>query len=67
MPSSRLIATGDGKDMVVREHIFDTIKNVFKLHGGVTIDTLVSPASILTSSYMILQTRGASYVPCATT
>lgn len=31
----------DGKNMVLREHIFDTIREVFKRHGGVTIDTPV--------------------------
>ena len=37
----------DGKDMVIREKIFKTITEVFKRHGGVTIDTLVNdPASI---------------------
>jgi hypothetical protein len=37
----------DGKDMVIREKIFGTISEVFKRHGGVTIDTLVNdPASI---------------------
>ena len=37
----------DGKDMVIREKIFSTISEVFKRHGGVTIDTLVNdPASI---------------------
>jgi histidyl-tRNA synthetase len=36
----------DGKDMVIREKIFSTISEVFKRHGGVTIDTLVNdPAS----------------------
>lgn len=36
----------DGKDMVIREKIFKTITEVFKRHGGVTIDTLVNdPAS----------------------
>jgi histidyl-tRNA synthetase len=29
----------DGIDMVIREQIFDTIKKVFKRHGGQTIDT----------------------------
>jgi len=32
----------DGKDMVIREKIFSTISEVFKRHGGVTIDTLVN-------------------------
>ena len=32
----------DGKDMVIREKIFSTITEVFKRHGGVTIDTLVN-------------------------
>lgn len=32
----------DGKDMVIREKIFNTISEVFKRHGGVTIDTLVN-------------------------
>lgn len=37
----------DGKDMVIREKIFSTISEVFKRHGGVTIDTLVNdPANI---------------------
>ncbi len=27
--------------MSVREHVFDTIKGVFKRHGAVTIDTPV--------------------------
>lgn len=31
----------DGKDMVIREKIFNTISNVFKRHGAVTIDTSV--------------------------
>ena len=31
-----------GEDMVIREKIFQTIANVFKRHGGVTIDTLVT-------------------------
>lgn len=31
----------DGKDMVIREKIFNTIANVFKRHGAVTIDTSV--------------------------
>lgn len=29
----------DGIDMVIRDQIFDTIKKVFKRHGGRTIDT----------------------------
>lgn len=29
------------KDMILREHIFNTISQVFKSHGGVTIDTPV--------------------------
>ena len=29
----------DGKDMVIREKIFNTITEVFKRHGAVTIDT----------------------------
>ena len=32
---------GDGKDMVIRQKIFQTITDVFKRHGGVTIDTPV--------------------------
>ncbi|KAJ3468951.1 hypothetical protein MRS44_003016 [Fusarium solani] len=32
---------GEGKDMVIRDHIFNTITQVFKRHGGVTIDTPV--------------------------
>ncbi|KGQ12318.1 Histidine--tRNA ligase [Beauveria bassiana D1-5] len=32
---------GDGKDMVIRDKIFSTITQVFKRHGGVTIDTPV--------------------------
>ncbi|KAF4123511.1 histidyl-tRNA synthetase [Geosmithia morbida] len=31
----------EGKDMVVRDKIFSTITDVFKRHGGVTIDTPV--------------------------
>lgn len=31
----------DGKDMVIRQRLFDTITTVFKRHGGVTIDTPV--------------------------
>ncbi|KJY02475.1 histidyl-trna synthetase like protein [Zymoseptoria brevis] len=31
----------DGIDMVIRDQIFDTIKKVFKRHGGRTIDTPV--------------------------
>lgn len=31
----------DGKDMVIRNYIFDTITRVFKKHGAVTIDTPV--------------------------
>lgn len=31
----------DGKDMVIRQRLFDTITDVFKRHGGVTIDTPV--------------------------
>ncbi|RBR15556.1 uncharacterized protein FIESC28_07321 [Fusarium coffeatum] len=31
----------EGKDMVIRDHIFNTITEVFKRHGGVTIDTPV--------------------------
>ncbi|KAK9462578.1 uncharacterized protein V1516DRAFT_620532 [Lipomyces oligophaga] len=31
----------EGKDMVLRSKIFDTITEVFKRHGGVTIDTPV--------------------------
>lgn len=31
----------DGKDMVIRQRLFDTITSVFKRHGGVTIDTPV--------------------------
>ncbi|KAF7198582.1 Histidine--tRNA ligase, mitochondrial [Pseudocercospora fuligena] len=31
----------DGKDMVIRDKIFSTITEVFKRHGGVTIDTPV--------------------------
>jgi histidyl-tRNA synthetase len=39
----RLITwAGEGKDMVIRDKIFSTITNVFKRHGAVTIDTLVS-------------------------
>ncbi|KAK8021578.1 histidyl-tRNA synthetase [Apiospora arundinis] len=30
-----------GTDMVIRDHIFNTITKVFKRHGGVTIDTPV--------------------------
>ncbi len=32
---------GAGKDMVIRDKIFSTITEVFKRHGGVTIDTPV--------------------------
>ncbi|RFU81453.1 histidyl-trna synthetase [Trichoderma arundinaceum] len=32
---------GNGKDMVIRDKIFSTITEVFKRHGGVTIDTPV--------------------------
>ncbi|KOS18732.1 Histidine--tRNA ligase [Escovopsis weberi] len=32
---------GNGKDMVIRDKIFGTITEVFKRHGGVTIDTPV--------------------------
>ncbi|KAK1250429.1 hypothetical protein MKX08_010432 [Trichoderma sp. CBMAI-0020] len=32
---------GSGKDMVIRDKIFSTITEVFKRHGGVTIDTPV--------------------------
>jgi histidyl-tRNA synthetase len=32
---------GEGKDMVIRDRIFSTITEVFKRHGGVTIDTPV--------------------------
>ena len=31
----------EGKDMVIRDQIFNTITTVFKRHGGVTIDTPV--------------------------
>ena len=31
----------EGKDMVIRDHIFSTITQVFKRHGAVTIDTPV--------------------------
>ncbi|KAK4565498.1 Cytoplasmic and mitochondrial histidine tRNA synthetase [Recurvomyces mirabilis] len=31
----------DGKDMIIRNKIFDTIKEVFKTYGAVTIDTPV--------------------------
>lgn len=31
----------DGKDMVIRQRIFDTLTTVFRRHGGVTIDTPV--------------------------
>ncbi|KAH9994154.1 hypothetical protein F4779DRAFT_218767 [Xylariaceae sp. FL0662B] len=31
----------EGKDMVIRDRIFSTITDVFKRHGGVTIDTPV--------------------------
>ena len=34
-------ATGDKKDIVIRQKIFETITDVFKRHGGVTIDTPV--------------------------
>jgi hypothetical protein len=32
----------DGRDMVIREKIFNTITEVFKRHGAVTIDTFVN-------------------------
>ncbi|KAH6606636.1 histidyl-trna synthetase [Trichoderma cornu-damae] len=32
---------GNGKDMVIRDKIFSTITEVFRRHGGVTIDTPV--------------------------
>ena len=32
-------SAGDGKDMVIRDRIFNTITRVFKRHGAVTIDT----------------------------
>ncbi|KAM0819298.1 putative histidine--tRNA ligase [Seiridium cardinale] len=42
----------DGKDMVLREKIFSTITEVFKRHGGVTIDTPVFELrEILTGKY----------------
>lgn len=31
----------EGKDMVIRDKIFNTITQVFKRHGAVTIDTYV--------------------------
>lgn len=36
----------EGKDMVIREKIFNTITNVFKRHGAVTIDTSVHPSAL---------------------
>ncbi|ORY04836.1 histidyl-tRNA synthetase [Basidiobolus meristosporus CBS 931.73] len=40
------------KEMAIREHIFSTIINVFKRHGGVTIDTPVFELKeILTGKY----------------
>ncbi|KAK9417077.1 hypothetical protein SUNI508_09095 [Seiridium unicorne] len=36
----------DGKDMVLREKIFSTITEVFKRHGGVTIDTPVGAIAL---------------------
>ncbi|KAI1253614.1 Cytoplasmic and mitochondrial histidine tRNA synthetase [Eutypa lata] len=36
-----LIFEGQGKHMVIRDKIFSTIAQVFKRHGGVTIDTPV--------------------------
>jgi len=42
----------DGTDMVIREHIFNTISTVFKRHGGVTIDTPVFELKeVLTGKY----------------
>ena len=38
---SNLHLLGNGKDMVIRDKIFSTITDVFKRHGGVTIDTPV--------------------------
>lgn len=29
----------EGKDMVIRDEIFNTVTGVFKRHGAVTIDT----------------------------
>jgi histidyl-tRNA synthetase len=34
----------EGKDMVIRDKIFNTITTVFKRHGGVTIDTPCVPS-----------------------
>lgn len=39
--AGKLIFEGQGKDMVIRDKIFSTIDQVFKRHGGVTIDTPV--------------------------
>jgi len=33
----------EGKDMVIRDKIFNGITTVFKRHGGVTIDTPYAP------------------------
>ncbi|KAJ2907062.1 histidyl-tRNA synthetase-like protein [Zalerion maritima] len=42
----------DGKDMVIRDKIFSTITEVFKRHGGVTIDTPVFELKeVLTGKY----------------
>lgn len=42
----------DGKDMVIRQKLFDTITSVFRRHGGVTIDTPVFELrDILTGKY----------------
>jgi len=33
----------EGKDMIIRDKIFNGITTVFKRHGGVTIDTPYKP------------------------
>lgn len=37
----------EGKDMVIRDRIFNGITTVFKRHGGVTIDTPYARPTIL--------------------
>lgn len=37
----------EGKDMIIRDKIFNTITNVFKRHGAVTIDTPYAPLLFL--------------------
>jgi len=55
----------EGTDMVIRDKIFNTITQVFKRHGGVTIDTPVFELKeILSGKYGEVRinshTRGAS-------